>query len=585
MRIFLKFVVLFYFVVPQLVFGANDVRQQLRNATKKCGSPGDGIRSRIVGGDAFERGDLPWMVALTKNVENQAPDFFCTGTLVSFRHVITGNDQSQIFQFLVINFLKYSVFFLLIAAHCIRNKDEHSQLLARELIALFGVHNLDNGYEAGRIALTPTKLDVHPDWNSSDMRYDAEIAIMTFGSGEIPSTKFIQPICLWNGDASPPETEGCVGAWGLNQKSGEKHEKIPSKLKVSIHTNEFCFLTTKDLVNTTSDQTFCVSKADETGICRIDSGGGVSIIVGSSFYFRGIVSTTLNDQTSCDVLKFPIFTDVLKFKPWIDQIMSKDDGKILIQKVVQTNLECTIEPYLWINYQENKPLLTCYIYKQNIDEEGFSVAVDPNLSIQAFSIEDIEEVEFLPESVAESFPGLIVYHVLRCSIKTVNGKHFKGLNNLSGLELQQNEIEAIDGDSFKDLTKLEKLNLGQNKIKTIDPNWFKSLGTLWGFYIDDNQIEYLDEKIFDNLTNLKKIGLDRNKLTKIPANLLKNNLKLEGIRLRANKIHTISSTMFNRLHRLIFVNLKDNVCVNYAFMITQFRKMENVLRTNCESPI
>ena len=82
-----KILLLLYFVLPQLVLGV----------TEKCGNPKNARiqsyrTSRMVGGEDFKRGDFPWMVALTRNSNNKDPDFFCAGTLVSNRHVITGID-------------------------------------------------------------------------------------------------------------------------------------------------------------------------------------------------------------------------------------------------------------------------------------------------------------------------------------------------------------------------------------------------------------------------------------------------------------------------------------------------------------
>ena len=92
-------------------------------------------------------------------------------------------------------------------------------MLANDFIALFGVRNLSDPYEVGRIAMSPTKIEVHPEWNTSDTRFVVDIAIMIFESGEIPSSKFIQPICLWSGDSPPSNTEGYVSGWGINRKS------------------------------------------------------------------------------------------------------------------------------------------------------------------------------------------------------------------------------------------------------------------------------------------------------------------------------------------------------------------------------
>ena len=91
-----------FVVLPQLVFGVNSITRQRIMARGKCGNPVSDLQSRISRGDDFERSDLPWMVALSRNYRNQAPVFFCAGTLVSSRHVITGNVPSQILRVLVI---------------------------------------------------------------------------------------------------------------------------------------------------------------------------------------------------------------------------------------------------------------------------------------------------------------------------------------------------------------------------------------------------------------------------------------------------------------------------------------------------
>ena len=429
--------------------------------------------------------------------------------------------------------------------------DPFTAILLRGLLALFGAHDLRNFHETGRMSLSPQKIHVHDDWNPNLESYDADIAILTFEAGAIVFSSYVQPICLWNEKTDPTQTEGHAGWWGRSQNLEKHFEKIPTKLQVPIHTQEFCFLTTKDLVNLASNRTFCGGKGGGRGICDGDSGGGVSIKVRSTFYLRGIFSSGLRDQMRCDVSKFGIFTDVLKFKSWIDQIM-REDTEILIQGV-QVYLRCTIESTLW------NTIKTCDIYDQKIDDEGFSVAGDPNPSIEAFTILKNNQVEFLPENIFESFPQLISYEAWLCAIRTVNGKHFKGLNKLEHLDLAYNEIESIDADSFKDLTKLNELHLHDNKIEKIDPLWFQSLETLSVFFISHNQIEFLNETIFDNLQNIRKIRLDNNKLSTIPANLFKNNLKLEHIWLEVNKIQTISSTMFDHLpNTLIYVDLRDN---------------------------
>ena len=460
------------------------------------------------------------------------------------------------------------------------------QLLARDLLALFGAHNLKDPYEIGRMSLSPQKVQVHDDWNPDLESFDADIAIVTFEAGAIMFSTYVQPICLWNGNTPPSQNEGHIGSWGQSENLEKFFEEIPTKLKLPIHTQETCFLTTKDLVDLASNRTFCAGSGDGTGVCHGDNGGGLSIKVDSVFYFRGIVSSGLHDEISCDVSKFAIFTDVLKFKPWIDQIM-REDSETLVPEAMSTNLYCTIQLYAWeyLSGAETIMIRTCIIEDQKIDDERLSVADDANQSIQGFNIEGNKEVKFLPENIVESFPKLIAYQVYNCSIRTINAKHFKGLNNLELLFLDYNEVESIDGDAFKDLTKLEELSLHYNKITMIAPNLFQPLTSLEEFRAGNNEIEFLDENIFDNFQNIRSIALHNNKLSTIPANLFKNNLKLEGIFLDENKIKTISSTMFVHLQNLTYVGLRYNFCVNGFYLHNRFNIMKYILWTGCNSPL
>ena len=249
--------------------------------------------------------------------------------------------------------------------------------------------------------------------------------------------------------------------------------------------------------------------------------------------------------------------------------------------MIRANLKCTI--LLWsIEYLSlgETNLQVCFINYQKIDGEGFSIDGDSNHVVQAFYIKSNKEVEFLPENIDGSFPGLFLYEIWNCSIKTVNVKHFKGLKRLEALALAFNEIKSIDGDSFKDLTNLLSLKLNSNKIKKIDPKWFQSLGGLVEFNIGYNQIELLDEQIFDNLRALQFISLHYNELSTIPANLFKNNLKLEKIFLHENKIQTISFSMFDHLYNLVLVDLVNNVCVDGFYSLESNEKP--FMKPNCK---
>ena len=420
------------------------------------------------------------------------------------------------------------------------------ELLAHDLIALFGAYALRNFHKEGRTS-SPENVQVHRDWNPSHENYDANIAIIRFKDDAITFSPKVQPICLWNMTTDPTETFGQINRW---EQFGSL--MVPFINKVPIHTNEFCISKSEDLVDVASNRTFCGKKGPS--YCASNKSGGLTIKVGSTFYFRGIISSDLHGKIGCDASNYSIFTDVLKFKPWINQIL-KEDGEIFY-------LRCKIQSFSDSGlFHGSKDWKVCRIYDQKIDEEGFSVAGDPNQSIQIFYINDNKEVKFLPANIAVSFPGLITYVVKNCSISTINVKHFKGLNTLEHLDLERNDIETIDGDSFKDLTKLNDLILSANKIHLIDSNLFQSLKILTILIINENPLVFLDEKIFVNLKNLKNILLNANRLSVIPKNLFINNSKLETIGLQMNIIALINSTMFDHLNNLRYVDLQFNFCV------------------------
>lgn len=99
---------------------------------------------------------------------------------------------------------------------------------------------------------------------------------------------------------------------------------------------------------------------------------------------------------------------------------------------------------------------------------GFSAVINsvdatiaPNATITALDLNLNEEILFLPVKVATSFPKLIAYSAMFCSVKTISKSNFESLNILKLLWLHGNQIESIRKDTFNDLVSLEHLDLGE----------------------------------------------------------------------------------------------------------------------------
>lgn len=88
--------------------------------------------------------------------------------------------------------------FTLTAAHCIQDKDRPEKLPTQNALLFIGKHNLIEWNEEGYEKKGAKSIIVHPDWNPAETRYDADIALIEMDS-PVRYSKFIRPICLWEG--------------------------------------------------------------------------------------------------------------------------------------------------------------------------------------------------------------------------------------------------------------------------------------------------------------------------------------------------------------------------------------------------
>lgn len=99
----------------------------------------------------------------------------------------------------------------------------------------------------------------HPDWNYGDIRFDADISLVTL-SDEVKFTEHVEPVCL----PKPTQNElfgaGNVIGWGKSEHSealGLLMDPTPNELTVPIVSQEDCFLDVHLLAAIASKRTFC----------------------------------------------------------------------------------------------------------------------------------------------------------------------------------------------------------------------------------------------------------------------------------------------------------------------------------------
>lgn len=193
-----------------------------------------------------------------------------------------------------------------------------------EITVAFGAYDLGKEFETETIYKSPKEIIIHPDWKTDIENYDADLAVLVMAE-EIEFSSFIIPVCLWSFQNDLSAQEGVIAGWGYGQVDANTHENIPKKLKIPIHSNEDCFFSNPAIVQISSERTFCGGSANGTGPSYGDSGNGLFVSHGNSFYLRGMVSSCLissNYMAGCDLTKYTLYTDVLKFMPWIDSILN-----------------------------------------------------------------------------------------------------------------------------------------------------------------------------------------------------------------------------------------------------------------------
>lgn len=175
----------------EVVIRSQEPSAKFQDDNLVCGIPVIGLtQSLIVGGQSAGRGEWPWLVAFYRS-KNGNLEFICGGSLISSRYTLT-------------------------AAHCIQDKGRDVPLSTQNALLFVGKHNLIHWNEEGFEKKGAKSFKIHPDWNPNDAKYDADLALIEMESA-VKYSKFIRPVCLWNGQVDVARVvgqTGIVAGWG-----------------------------------------------------------------------------------------------------------------------------------------------------------------------------------------------------------------------------------------------------------------------------------------------------------------------------------------------------------------------------------
>jgi len=195
-------------------------------------------------------------------------------------------------------------------------------LLARDLTALVGAFDLNAPNEIGLTAIAIKKTYVHPDWNQHLATFDADIAILEL-SRIVFYDNYVYPICMIHPEHDKNNISstnfGIIAGYGFDENMN--YGTIPKMMTTPIFNRDECFERSSSHETMISARTICGGYANGTGTCTGDSGSGVIVSYNETFYLRGIVSSSLiNELGACNVYNHSVYTNVVKFHSWIEDI-------------------------------------------------------------------------------------------------------------------------------------------------------------------------------------------------------------------------------------------------------------------------
>lgn len=154
---------------------------------------------------------------------------------------------------------------MIAAAHCVHQKYHSTPLSHHNVDLIFGAYDLSNVSQPGTFSARPKVIIVHNEWNPNEENWDADIALFIMDCN-VPTTKFIRPICLWKGTTEPDVDEGWVAGWGKSENTKD-HDNTPKQLKIPVKDQEDCFLESPEFAKMSSRRTFCGGSRDGAGPC------------------------------------------------------------------------------------------------------------------------------------------------------------------------------------------------------------------------------------------------------------------------------------------------------------------------------
>ncbi|CAH2300358.1 toll-like receptor 3 [Pelobates cultripes] len=230
------------------------------------------------------------------------------------------------------------------------------------------------------------------------------------------------------------------------------------------------------------------------------------------------------------------------------------------------NLNFTENTFNGLTSLKNLSMVRCSMNLESVTNKTFiSLSKSPLLELN-LSDAGIAKLEY------GAFSGLRRLQVLDLGFNRIDqeltGDEFLGLFQIILIYLSYNNHITLTSNSFSSIPSLKKLNLRKTKLtfRDLKPSPFKGLQNLTQLDLGNNNIANIEENQFKDLSSLRILNLQHNNLARLwknanpggPVLFLKGLHNLEILDLLSNGFDEIPPSAFQGLSNLRILNLGEN---------------------------